>query len=201
MLTNENKVNNYQEEVRAKLKRMLQKAPIEVSLSVTAAGIVLEHSKSHKVFQYPWDYKVPACDFIAQVKKDLIQMYPVLLEIIQTYHKTSPDEAAKLISEGSDLSQIPEEIADPVIERYWRLDKVILWNNSAILVQLPEDGTGTYRRYKMRSPLILYLKKYREGNWTSLQDASREFFSKAELMYEKQPASVGNAYQLKDQSK
>ena len=66
-------------------------------------------------------------------------------------------------------------------QKLWRIDKVILWKNIVIMERVPmkkdEIVPTSQFRFKYNKNLVIFLKKYRSGEFKDLQEAGDAFFN------------------------
>jgi hypothetical protein len=139
---------------------------------------------------FPWDFNVEPKDFIHNIKSFLEKKhYPILIETITEEHKLTKEELALMVEEGKSIQELPQYEKRIKEKKLWRIDKVILWKDIVILVQIDNKGNtiSNQYRYKYNKNLVIFLKKYRSGEYADLEEAGNEFFNNSILVNEITP--------------
>jgi len=169
-----------------------KKSPVLLSMLLTIQegeeGVLITHVNSGKKYFFKFDYNISVKDFIANIKKTLVDMhYPRLLEEVLQKHEFTPEELA-ITLEKSDkkIEELVKYEMRVIGTRQFRLDKILSWKNIAILVleksSFEDDEIGSAYRYKFNGSLVLFLKNYRSRKFKSLEEASAYFFSNSLLI-------------------
>ena len=176
----------YINEFRTKMSNFINKAPILASFVITPQGVDVIHENTKRVYHYDWDFTKHVKSFIHDIKLDIINHYPRLLEVITTQRALTPEEQAKMIEEkGISPSEVPTvSITDE--KRLWRIDKVIIFRDTFILV---DEATQESYRYKMNRSCVYFLTSYRNGEFDSLESAANYFFKNSTLVNHIEKAS------------
>lgn len=173
----------YKRQVYSKFVSFSEKSPLLLDLKTHTEGgtegIQVSIRGRDKTFFYPWDFQEDPKSFIHRVKVDLMVWYPTLEEIVYDEHETTADEIRDFLERGYQVTEIPRTQRVQVGIRSWRIDKVVVWRDIAILEDLT---TGEQFRFKMNTNLVLFLKKYRSGGFLNPKDAGEAFFSRSSLL-------------------
>lgn len=177
-----------------KLISFCEKCPCLLSIKTAVHkgddGVFVIHKNTGMQYFFPWDYNLDPKDFIHNIKVFLEKKhYPILIETITEEHKLSKEELALMVEEGrsiNDLPQYEERVKEKIL---WRIDKVILWKDIVILVKIDNKNNeiSNQYRYKYNKSLVIFLKKYRSGDFKTLEEAGNDFFKNAILVNEITP--------------
>lgn len=177
-----------------KLISFCEKCPCLLSIKTAVHkgddGVFVIHKNTGMQYFFPWDYNLDPKDFIHNIKVFLEKKhYPILIETITEEHKLSKEELALMVEEGrsiNDLQQYEERVKEKVL---WRIDKVILWKDIVILVKIDNKNNeiSNQYRYKYNKSLVIFLKKYRSGDFKTLEEAGNDFFKNSILVNEITP--------------
>lgn len=177
-----------------KLISFCEKCPCLLSIKTAVHkgddGVFVIHKNTGMQYFFPWDYNLDPKDFIHNIKVFLEKKhYPILIETITEEHKLSKEELALMVEEGrsiNDLPQYEERVKEKVL---WRIDKVILWKDIVILVKIDNKNNEISNQYlyKYNKSLVIFLKKYRSGDFKTLEEAGNDFFKNAILVNEITP--------------
>lgn len=177
-----------------KLISFCEKCPCLLSIKTAVHkgddGVFVIHKNTGMQYFFPWDYNLDPKDFIHNIKVFLEKKhYPILIETITEEHKLSKEELALMVEEGrsiNDLPQYEERVKEKIL---WRIDKVILWKDIVILVKIDNKNNeiSNQYRYKYNKSLVIFLKKYRSGDFKTLEEAGDDFFKNSILVNEITP--------------
>ena len=177
-----------------KLISFCEKCPCLLSIKTAVHkgddGVFVIHKNTGMQYFFPWDYNLDPKDFIHNIKVFLEKKhYPILIETITEEHKFSKEELALMVEEGRSINGLPqyeERVKEKVL---WRIDKVILWKDIVILVKIDNKNNeiSNQYRYKYNKSLVIFLKKYRSGDFKTLEEAGNDFFKNAILVNEITP--------------
>ena len=84
----------YINEFRTKMSNFINKAPILASFVITPQGVDVIHENTKRVYHYDWDFTKHVKSFIHDIKLDIINHYPRLLQVITTQRALTPEEQA-----------------------------------------------------------------------------------------------------------
>lgn len=169
----------YINEFRTKMSNFINKAPILASFVITPDGVDVIHENTKKVYHYDWDFTKHVKSFIHDIKTDIMNHYPRLLEVVTTRVSLTPEEQAKMIEETGISPSIAPSYIDVETKRLWRIDKVIIFRDTFILV---DEATDESYRYKMNRSCVYFLTSYRNGEFKSLEEAANYFFKNSTLV-------------------
>ena len=177
-----------------KLISFCEKCPCLLSIKTAVHkgddGVFVIHKNTGMQYFFPWDYNLDPKDFIHNIKVFLEKKhYPILIETITEEHKFSKEELALMVEEGRSINELPqyeERVKEKIL---WRIDKVILWKDIVILVKIDNKNNeiSNQYRYKYNKSLVIFLKKYRSGDFKTLEEAGNDFFKNAILVNEITP--------------
>lgn len=177
-----------------KLLSFCEKCPCVLSIKTAVHqgedGVFVIHKNTGMQYFFPWDYSVEPKDFIHEIKTFLEKKhYPILVETITEEHKLTKEELALMVEEGKSIQELPQYEKRIKEKKLWRIDKVILWKDIVILVQIDSKGNtiSNQYRYKYNKNLVIFLKKYRSGEYADLEEAGNEFFNNSILVNEITP--------------
>lgn len=177
-----------------KLLSFCEKCPCVLSIKTAVHqgedGVFVIHKNTGMQYFFPWDYSVEPKDFIHNIKSFLEKKhYPILVETITEEHKLTKEELALMVEEGKSIQELPQYEKRIKEKKLWRIDKVILWKDIVILVQIDSKGNtiSNQYRYKYNKNLVIFLKKYRSGEYADLEEAGNEFFNNSILVNEITP--------------
>ncbi len=177
-----------------KLLSFCEKCPCVLSIKTAVHqgedGVFVIHKNTGMQYFFPWDYSVEPKDFIHNIKTFLEKKhYPILVETITEEHKLTKEELALMVEEGKSIQELPQYEKRIKEKKLWRIDKVILWKDIVILVQIDNKGNtiSNQYRYKYNKNLVIFLKKYRSGEYADLEEAGNEFFNNSILVNEITP--------------
>ena len=177
-----------------KLLSFCEKCPCVLSIKTAVHqgedGVFVIHKNTGMQYFFPWDYSVEPKDFIHNIKSFLENKhYPILVETITEEHKLTKEELALMVEEGKSIQELPQYEKRIKEKKLWRIDKVILWKDIVILVQIDNKGNtiSNQYRYKYNKNLVIFLKKYRSGEYADLEEAGNEFFNNSILVNEITP--------------
>jgi hypothetical protein len=177
-----------------KLLSFCEKCPCVLSIKTAVHqgedGVFVIHKNTGMQYFFPWDFNVEPKDFIHNIKSFLEKKhYPILIETITEEHKLTKEELALMVEEGKSIQELPQYEKRIKEKKLWRIDKVILWKDIVILVQIDNKGNtiSNQYRYKYNKNLVIFLKKYRSGEYADLEEAGNEFFNNSILVNEITP--------------
>lgn len=185
MIHNSINCKKWEKDFLKKFQSFMKKCPVVFSIVNTPGGIYITHVGSNKKYFFEYDYEVDVKDFIHSIKVFFIpKHYPKISEIITEEVPITAYEKALLLEKNENMSKAPEFTKKIVAAKIWRIDRVMLWKNTFILVPentFDENGnliknTDSPRIYKMNGSAVMYLRNYRNGKWKDLEEAGKHFF-------------------------
>lgn len=192
MLYNDGDEQRWEKTFKEKLKSFLQKCPAIFKMRPIdngyKRGILITHPKSKKEYFYEYDYSRDIKDVIHDIKLDLMKLhYPRICETIYTERQKTALEIAEELEKVDDISKISKDTKDFTKKIIWRIDRVMLWNNSVLMVKEYEsDGKNTVpiesksaSIYSYSSSIVMFLSNLRRGKWQSIEEAGEDFFENA----------------------
>lgn len=151
-------------------------------------GVFISHKNSGAEYFFPWDYEVDPKSFIHDIKEFIKNKhYPLLVETEYEDHQLTSEELADMVQNGLSVKDLPKYEKRVKSKKLWRIDKVILWKDCVILEPVSQTGevlSDTQYRYKYNKSLVVFLKKYRSGEFESIEAAGDEFFKNSMLINE-----------------
>lgn len=193
MLVTQTTPKIWEDKFNSKFTNFCKKSPILLSIlnkiQDGEKGVLVTHVNTNSKYFFPFDYEMDVKDFIAEIKKVLVENhYPrVIEEVLSKYEKT-PEELAIEVENGTPVKELKAWKMQVVGNRMYRIDKILAWKNIAILTleksSFENDKIGTSYRYKYNGSLVIFLKNYRSGKFSNLEEASEVFFSNSLLIDE-----------------
>ena len=171
----------YIAEFKTRFTNFAQKAPILISFVVSDQAVEIIHENSGLTHRFEWDFTIPVKSFIHEIKQSLSDNhYPRIAKVTKEQVKLTAEEQASLLASGTSVDEVPlyKEVVDTEI---FKIDKVITLDD--ILIIQSERDYKMYR-YKMNYSCIFFLRKYRKGEYKTLEEAGDFFFSKSTLLNE-----------------
>lgn len=177
--------DKWKQQVMKKLISFCEKCPCVLSIKTATyqgdPGVFIIHKGSDTKYFFPWDVDEDPKKFVHDVKETIkYKHYPLLVENEYEDHVFTNDELAKKVAEGTSIESLPTTEKRVVSQKLWRIDKVILWKDIAILERVPmkegEEVPVNQFRFKYNNSLVVFLKKYRSGEFKSLEEAGDAFF-------------------------
>jgi len=173
-----------------KLTNFCRKSPIMMSFLVMnhegREGVMITHENSATKYFFPVDIEGDIKDFIAEIKRKLVENhYPRLIREEYRNRPLTMEEIAIKLESGDEPEKIQRVELEKTSEEIFVIDKILSWKDIAILklessTKCPED-VGKSFQYKYNGSIVLYLKKYRSGKH-SMEVISNEFWSNATLI-------------------
>jgi hypothetical protein len=151
-------------------------------------GVTVTHVNTNNDYFFPFNYKQNVKDFIAEIKNILVEKhYPRIIEQIFEQHENTKEELIEeLEKDPTKINQLSKYSMKLAGERLFRIDKVLQWKNIAFLYlensTFKDDKVGIYYKYKYNKSLVIYMRKYRKGEFDSLEKAGEEFFKDSSLI-------------------
>ena len=183
MIAEKQNADGYRRQVFAKFVSFSEKSPLLLDVKATEQdgkeGLKVRIRDTDTELFYPWDQTVEPKSFIHAIKTDLEGHYPKLDQQAFDEHPISQSEILDYLERGFKVAEIPTVSRSPIELRHWRIDKVVVWRDIAILVDLE---TNEQFRYKLNTNLVLFLKKYRSGAFKTMTEAGDYFFERASLL-------------------
>jgi len=168
-----------------KMSGFVKKSPVLLSFNVVSnmgkAGVIVTHVNSGTTYFFEFAYDEQVKDFIARVKAKLVENhYPRLIEELWNKKELTTQEIAARIQSGKSVDEVGTSEVVRIGTRIYRLDRIITYRNIALLVleqsDVPGDELGAITRYQYSGSLVVFLKKYRDNKFKSLEEASNDFF-------------------------
>lgn len=185
MIVNKEKMDpeQFKKVFAKKFKNFCSKLPIMVSYKLLPNGVVLyehydegEDNKS-KIVYYEYDYSTTVQKNIYGIKKILYKYFPSMNEIIQEEIDATTEETNQKVYEG--VITLQDVTPNGYLRKYkkeWQIEKVIIDRDELFIRDL---GTKELRRYRMKYPVVTFLKRLRKGEWGK-NEAWKFFISKSE---------------------
>jgi len=174
MIGSKNSDRHWEKVFVKKLNSFLKKAPAVFSVNWSASYVTVTHDNSRSQYRVDFDYNVNPKDLIHELKQNIVVHYPLLAREVHSEIERSPDEIAEEVAK-SDSFEV-SKTKDVVTSEVWRIDRVLLWKDIFILVNIKEK---TAREMKFTGNSAGFLYKYRNGKFDSLEAAGKEFFENA----------------------
>lgn len=172
----------YQKEFQKRFTNFCDKSPVLLSFNMTPTNVQVIDETQDFVFEFLWDYTLSPKGFIHAIKEVLQKKcYPRIIRTEILVESIPPEEQAKMIEDGRDISKVPTK---KEIKRYteYIIDKIIVYKDIFVLRDI---GTNRLFRYKLNKSSIFFLKKLRNGQ-TTKETAGQFFFDNATFLNELQ---------------
>lgn len=174
------------------MKRLLSfcdKCPVLLSIRTCLKdgkdGVYVIHQNTGTEYFFEWDYSKDPKDFVHDIKTFLqTKHYPLMIETVYEIHEFSNDELVAQLEDGKSLDSL-YKAEKRKSYKLWMIDKVIVPKDIFILQQLDpktKQPIGSFVRYKMNSPSIIFMNDYRNGVFPTLTDAGNAFFSQSVMI-------------------
>jgi hypothetical protein len=189
----------WEDQFSQKFSNFGKKSPVLLSMNIKTQngnrGVLITHINSNKKYFFPFNYDINVKDFIAEIKKTLLNKhYPRLIEEILEKHELTPEELAIKVETGTNLDNLNKYEMRIVGTRQFRIDKILSWKNIVILTlensSFQDDKIDANYRYKFNGSIIIFLKNYRSGKFKSLEEASNYFFENSSIIDEIVPKTM-----------
>lgn len=176
-----------------KLISFCDKSPILLKIRTCvnngSDGVTLIHVNSGREYFFPWEYGEDPKKFIHNIKNTLkYKHYPILVEDIVEDYKYSMEELAQMVEEGKSVNDLPERTKKVVGRKYYLIDKVVMWKDVIILEETDSARSMIEKpkqyRFKYNGSIMYFLKKYRNGDFKTIEEASKEFFDNSIMVNE-----------------
>ena len=182
----------WKDKFSSKFINFCKKSPVLLTMVIKIQngeeGVLITHMNSNAKYFFPFDYDQNPKDFIADIKKLLVEKhYPRIIEEILEKHQLTTEELTKKVEEGNSIDKLSKFEMRVIGTRMYRIDKVLTHKQIAILVlessTFKEDELGSNYRYKFNGgSLVIFLKNYRSGKFKSLEEASGFFLANSLLI-------------------
>lgn len=169
-----------------KLISFCEKCPCVLAIRTASQngqdGVFIIHKNTGLEYFFPWDFTKDPQVFIHDIKEYIKpRHYPLLIETEYEDHQLTPQELATMVECGKSIKELPKYERRIKSQKLWRIDKVILWKNIVIMERVPmkkdEVVPTSQFRFKYNKNLVIFLKKYRSGEFKDLQEAGDAFFN------------------------
>ena len=174
-----------------KLISFCEKCPCVLAIRTASQngqdGVFIIHKNTGLEYFFPWDFTKDPQVFIHDIKEHIKpRHYPLLIETEYEDHQLTPQELATMVECGKSIKELPKYERRVKSQKLWRIDKVILWKNIVIMERVPmkkgEVVPTSQFRFKYNKNLVIFLKKYRSGEFNDLQEAGDVFFNENNSM-------------------
>ena len=174
-----------------KLISFCEKCPCVLAIRTASQngqdGVFIIHKNTGLEYFFPWDFTKDPQVFIHDIKEHIKpRHYPLLIETEYEDHQLTPQELATMVECGKSIKELPKYERRIKSQKLWRIDKVILWKNIVIMERVPmkkdEVVPTSQFRFNYNKNLVIFLKKYRSGEFNDLQEAGDVFFNENNSM-------------------
>ncbi len=173
-----------QKDTIRKLMSFADRCPVLVSVKSDESGITVIHTSTGTEYKFLWseNENVEPKDFVAKVKEVLVRNhYPRLVRTYKESRPYTPHEVAEGLIQGKTVEDFENGKCTELKEELYRIESVMLWENKFILKQ-EDDDSGTAYIYRLHSSGAIFLTKYRNNEFRSIEEAGDYFFSNADLI-------------------
>ena len=169
-----------------KLISFCEKCPCVLAIRTASQngqdGVFIIHKNTGLEYFFPRDFTKDPQVFIHDIKEHIKpRHYPLLIETEYEDHQLTPQELATMVECGKSIKELPKYERRIKSQKLWRIDKVILWKNIVSMERVPmkkdEVVPTSQFRFKYNKNLVIFLKKYRSGEFKDLQEAGDAFFN------------------------
>lgn len=187
--------DKWKQQTMKKLLSFCEKSPCMLSLRTGLYqgqdGVFVIHKNTNTEYFFPWEMEKDPKEFIHEIKEFIKpKHYPLLVETEWENHKLTADELATMVQNGTSVKDLPKYEKRVKSKKLWRIDKVVLWKDCVILEPVSMNGESVPNlqyRYKYNKNLVVFLKKYRSGEFDSIEAAGEDFFNNSILINEITP--------------
>lgn len=192
MLINEINPDIWESDFKKKFSSFCKKCPVQVIMYIKVQdgerGAVIKHPNSASSYFFPIDYETDVKDFIADIKSTLVLHYPRLIKVEHERYEKTPEELADEAESGVPAEKLKAYGLKETSHTLYIIDKVMPWNDQVIIkVQtsdvLPKEAVYMYQ-FDKDYKILNFLKQYRTNYFSSIEDATEEFFANAKLIKE-----------------
>lgn len=184
--------DKWKQQTMKKLLSFCEKSPCVLGIRTATYqgqdGVFIIHKNSGAEYFFPWKYDEDPKIFIHNIKEFIKpKHYPILIENEYEDHQLTAEELANMVQNGTSITDLPKYEKRVKSRKMWRIDKVILWKDCVILEPVSINGEEvpkTQFRYKYNKSLVVFLKKYRNGEFSSLEEAGDDFFNNSLMINE-----------------
>lgn len=179
-----------------KLINYLKRAPVMATATTTTQklvdGVEIEIEGVEDAPFFKFDYDKEPKVWVHDIKEELKDYYPRLIEDVYEDVELTPEEMAIKIEQGADPSSIKKSESRLIKQNCWRIDKVLCYKDIFLLYLEGELKNGSITpvepkmaRFKYNGSSVLFMDKLRrEQNFENLIANSKEFFSRATFINE-----------------
>jgi hypothetical protein len=179
MLHNKIDSERYKSNLIKKLANFCDKAPVLVDFITTEHGVTIVHTNSGTEYEFPWKFTTNVKTFIYEIKQVLVtNHYPRMIQTLREDVALSPQEVASYMTANQCLASEVPVSKSVETKRLWRIDRVIVWQDTFILI---DEATNEQFRYKMMKSCVYFLKNYRNKKY-DLDTAAEYFFENSKLI-------------------
>lgn len=180
--------SKYINEFKERFSNFAQKAPILLSFITTEIAASVIHENTGTEYSFPWDFSIPVKSFIHEIKQVISDNhYPRVAKVETEVVALTPEEQAEQLIGGVEAKDLPTSKVVVLSTEVFRIDKVIALKDIFIL---QSETTYKMYRYKMNYSSIFFLKNYRSGKYSTIEEAGKFFFAKSELLNEMTPQAT-----------
>lgn len=184
-------IHDWEDTFQKKFTNFCKKSPVlikmQIKLEQGVKGVLITNSSTDEKYFFQFDYDMNVKDFIADIKRLLVEKhYPRVTENVFDRHEKTNAELAQELESGKSIDSLDKYAVEQIGTRTFRIDKILPWKENVFLVlessTVPGDIPGTVYRYQYSKSIVLFLRNYRTGKLSSIDEASDEFFSNAFLI-------------------
>ena len=179
-----NKYSKKQKDTISKLLAFADRCPVLISIYTDTEKISITHISSGIVYDFKWSSfeDLEPKDFVAQVKKKLVTLhYPRLIRTVKIQRPYTATEIADGLVSGKSISDFENHLVEEEKSEIYRIESVMLWQNKFILKEDQADSKTSYI-WKLKPSGAIFLTKYRNQEFDTLEEASQYFFDNADLI-------------------
>lgn len=179
-----------------KLINFLKRAPLMATAITTTKrlvdGVEIEIDGVEEKPFFKFDYDKEPKVWVHDIKEELKDYYPRLIENVMQQTELTPEEMALRIEQGVDPTTIMKSELRVIKQNCWRIDKVLCYKDIFLLYLEGEMVDGKLSkvepkmaRFKYNGSSVLFMDKLmRKHTMDSLLANSNEFFNRATFINE-----------------
>jgi hypothetical protein len=155
----------FHKEFNKRFTSFAHKAPIPMSFMLTPNGVSIYMNESEEnknlLFSSKFDFSKTVKENIKDIKDILLEkFYPQFQITKKEYVEYSAEELNEFATSGKDPMSYLDAKKEVISKEVWRIEKIITMRDELFIRNLNENRCY---RYKLRSPVTIFLRQYREA--------------------------------------
>lgn len=180
----------WEETFQKKFTNFCKKSPILLKTQIifkgTVKGVLITLVGDNLKYFFQFNYNENVKDFIANIKKFLINFYPKLEEDVYEKYQKSNGDLVNDIENGIAIENLNKFSVKKIGTRHFIIDKVLPWKDTVFIKLIGSDIDGdvleTIYKYKYNKSLVLFLRNIRLKKLQSTKEISKDFFENSFLL-------------------